>query len=54
LIVLVGLFNRTPKNPELKNNIRKFKEFKKLLKAKKYEDALKSGTELLKNSPTSS
>ena len=50
MIVLVGLFS-TSKDPELKNNIKKFKKFKKLLKAKKYEDALKSGIELLKTVP---
>ena len=48
---LVGLFSRTPKDPALKNNIKKFKEFKKLLKAKKYDEALKAGTELLKTVP---
>ena len=48
---LVGLFSRTPKDPDLKNNIKKFKEFKKLLKAKKYKEALKSGTELLRKVP---
>jgi hypothetical protein len=36
-LVLVGLFSRTPKDPDLKNNIKKFKEFKKLLKAKKVQ-----------------
>ena len=51
MIVLVGLFSRTPKDPELKNNIKKFKEFKKLLKAKKYDESLKAGTELLKKVP---
>ena len=51
MIVLVGLFSRTPKNPELKNNIKKYKEFKKLVKEKKYPEALKSGIELLKNVP---
>ncbi len=51
MIILVGLFSRTPKNPELKNNIKKFKEFKKLLKAKKYDQALKAGIELLKKVP---
>ena len=49
--ILVGLFSRSSKDPELKNNIKKFKEFKKLLKAKKYDDALKAGTELLKTVP---
>ncbi len=51
MIFLVGLFSRTPKDPNLKNNIKKFKEFKKLLKEKKYTEALKSGTELLRNVP---
>lgn len=51
MIDLVGLFNRTPKDPDLKNNIKKFKEFKKLLKEKKYAEALKSGTELLRKVP---
>ena len=51
MIILVGLFSRTPKDPDLKNNIKKFKEFKKLLKAKKYDQALKTGTELLKKVP---
>jgi len=48
---LVGLFTRTPKDPELKKNIEKYKEFKKLVKAKKYPESLKSGTELLKRVP---
>ena len=48
---MVGLFSRTPKDPELKNNIKKFKEFKKLLKAKKYDESLKAGMELLKKVP---
>ncbi len=51
MTILVGLFNRTPKDPELKNNIKKFKEFKKLLKAKKYDESLKAGIELLKKVP---
>ena len=51
MIDLVGLFNRTPKDPDLKNNIKKYKEFKKLLKEKKYTAALKSGTELLRKVP---
>ena len=51
MIDLVGLFSRTPKDPDLKNNIKKFKEFKKLLKEKKYAEALKSGTELLRKVP---
>ena len=51
MIILVGLFSRLPKDPELKNNIKKFKEFKKLLKAKKYDESLKTGIELLKKVP---
>jgi len=48
---LVGLFSNATKDPALKNNVKKFKEFKKLLKAKKYDEALKTGTELLKTVP---
>lgn len=51
MTALVGLFSRTPKDNELKNNIKKFKEFKTLLKAKKYDESLKAGTELLKKVP---
>ena len=51
MTVLVGLFSRTPKDPELKKNIEKYKEFKKLLKAKKYDESLKAGIELLKKVP---
>ena len=51
MIILVGLFSRPPKDLELKNNIKKFKEFKKLLKAKKYDESLKTGIELLKKVP---
>jgi tetratricopeptide (TPR) repeat protein len=49
--VLVGLFSRTPKDPNRKRNEEKFKEFKKLAKQKKYDDALKSGTEYLRKVP---
>ena len=48
---MVGLFSRTPKDPNLKENQKKFKEFKKLLKDKKYEKSLKSGLELLRKVP---
>ena len=51
MVTLVGLFSRTPKDPDLKNNNKKLKEFKKLLKNKKYSEALKSGTEFLKKVP---
>lgn len=49
--VLVGLFSRTPKDPNQKRNQEKFKEFKKLAKQKKYDAALKSGTEYLRMVP---
>ena len=48
---MVGLFSRTPKDPQTKENIQKFKELKKLVKEKKYTDALKSGTEYLEKTP---
>ena len=49
--ILVGLFSRTPKDPNLKKNSEKFKEFKKLAKQKKYDEALKSGTEYIRKVP---
>ena len=49
--ILVGLFSRTPKDPKLKKNSEKFKEFKKLAKQKKYDEALKSGTEYIRKVP---
>jgi len=48
---LVGLFSRTPKDPNLKENQKKFKEFKKLMKDKKYSEALSSGLALLRKVP---
>ena len=51
MTVLVGLFSRTPKDPNQKKNAEKFKEFKKLAKQKKYDDALKLGTEYLRKVP---
>ena len=48
---MVGLFRRTPEDLQIKENIRKFKEIKKLVKEKKYSDALKSGTEYLEKTP---
>ncbi len=48
---MVGLFSRVPKDPQAKENIQKFKEIKKLIKEKKYENALKSGIEYLKKNP---
>ena len=51
MTIFVGLFSRTPKDPQQKKNIQKFKEFKKLVKEKKYSEALKSGTEYLQKVP---
>lgn len=51
MTVLVGLFTKTPKDPNQKRNQEKFKEFKKLAKEKKYDEALKSGTEYLRMVP---
>ena len=51
MTVLVGLFSRAPKDPEKKKNLEKIKELKKLVKEKKYEDALRSGTKYLEKVP---
>jgi len=48
---MVGLFSRTPNDSQEKENIIKFKELKKLVKEKKYTDALKSGIEYLEKTP---
>ena len=49
--ILVGLFSRTPKDPILKQNQEKFKEFKKLVKNKKYDQALRLGNDYLQKVP---
>ena len=51
MTLLVGLFSRAPKDPQQKKNVEKLKEFKKLVKDKKYEQAIKSGTEYLQKVP---
>ena len=48
---MLGLFGKTPKDPNLKENQKKFKEFKKLMKEKKYSEALKVGLVLLRKVP---
>ena len=48
---MTGLFGGNSKDPNLKTNIKKFKEFKKLLQAKKYDESLKAGLNLLKTAP---
>ena len=47
----MGLFSRTPKDPQRKQNVQKIKELKKLVKEKKYADAITSGTEYLRKVP---
>lgn len=51
MTLLVGLFSRSPKDPQQKKNVEKLKEFKKLVKDKKYEQAIKSGAEYLHKVP---
>ena len=51
MTVLVGLFSRAPKDPQKKKNAEKIKQIKKLVKEKKYSEALKSGTEYLQKVP---
>jgi tetratricopeptide (TPR) repeat protein len=48
---MVGLFSRAPKDPNMKKNIQKLKEMRKLVKEKKYDDALRSGKEYLQKVP---
>ena len=51
MTILVGLFSRVPKNPQKKRNTEKLKELRKMIKRKKYDQALKSGTEYLQKVP---
>ena len=48
---LAGLFNRGPKDPQKKKNTEKIKEIRNLVKEKKYEQALKIGTNYLRKVP---
>ena len=48
---LVGLFSRGPKDPQKKKNTEKIKEIRKLVKEKKYDQALKTGTDYLRKVP---
>ncbi len=48
---MTGLFNRAPKDPDKKKNVQKIKEIKKLVKEKKYDQALKIGTAYLSKVP---
>ena len=48
---MVGLFSRDPKDPQKKKNSEKIKELRKLVKDKKYDLALKTGSEYLQKVP---
>ena len=48
---MTGLFNRSPKDPQKKKNIEKIKEIKKLVKEKKYPQALRISLEYLRKIP---
>ncbi len=48
---MTGLFSRGSKDPEKKKNVQKLKQIKKLVKEKRYAEALKSGTEYLQKVP---
>ena len=49
--MLVGLFTKTPEDIAFKKNIDQFKKFKKLVKNKKYPEALKLGLDYLQKVP---
>ena len=49
--MLVGLFSKTPEDIAFKKNIEQFKKFKKLVKGKKYPEALKLGLDYLEKVP---
>ncbi|MDC0927953.1 CDC27 family protein [Nitrosopumilus sp.] len=51
MIMLVGLFSKTPEDIAFKKNIEQFKKFKKLVKSKKYPEALKLGLDYLEKVP---
>ena len=48
---MVGLFSKTPEDIAFKKNIEQFKKFKKLVKRKKYPEALKLGLDYLEKVP---
>ena len=51
MTALVGFFSRAPKDPHKEKNAQKIKELKKLVKEKKYTEALKSGIKYLEKTP---
>lgn len=48
---MVGLFGRFQADPEKKENVKKIKELRKLVRAKKYPEALKVGAKYLQKVP---
>lgn len=48
---MTGLFSRTPKDPQSKKNVEKIRQVRKLVRAKKYDEALRSGLEYLEKVP---
>ena len=51
MIILVRLFSKIPEDITYKKNIEQFKKFKKLVKSKKYTEALKLGLDYLEKVP---
>ncbi len=47
---MTGLFGR-PADPHRKENVKRIKEFKKLVRDEKYDEAVRAGTEYLKRVP---
>ena len=48
---MVGLFGLGSRDPKKKSNSKKKKDLRKLVKEKKYDSALRIGSEILKNNP---
>lgn len=48
---MVGFFSRATKIPQKKKNVQKLKEIRHLVKEKKYDEALESGIEYLRQVP---
>ena len=47
----MGLFSKKPQDPKKKKSLELKKELRKLVKKKKYDDALKIGRQILDNTP---
>lgn len=48
---MTGLFSRSPKDPQLKKNVKTLREMKSLVRKKKYPEALKLGIAYLQKVP---